>query len=319
MKANLVTDNISLREAFGKALVKLAEKQEFYLVDCDVAGGTGTHHFRDAYPDRFIQVGIAEQNGACIAAGLNATTNLPVFFTTFAIFAMRAWEQIRLSIAYSNRNVKIVASHPGLDVGPDGASAQCLEDLACMQAIPNMTVISPCDVRETELATEAILNHWGPVYMRTGRSPIDCEIYSNNYNDFQIGQGKYLRRGRDISIIACGVMTHRALLAANILEDMGFSANVVNMSTIKPIDKDIIIDCAKTTRGIVVCEDHNIIGGLGSAVARVVTNNRPCPVEFVGVPDVFGQSGEADELAQEYGLTESKIVSLARLVMEKSL
>ena len=296
----------SLREAFGKALVKFApDYPEVIVLDADVAGGTGIHHFRSAFPDRFIQCGIAEQNMMAMAGGLAATGLVPIV-TTFSIFMLRALEQARLSIAYPNMNVKIVASHPGLDVGPDGASAQCLEDLACFRAIPNMTIISPCDPHEIEQATKAILDHSGPVYMRTGRSNAK-RILDENYK-FEIGKGKVLREGKDITIIGCGVTTHRALNAAGMLEKSGVSARVVNMSTLKPIDHEIISVSAQTTRGIITVEDHNIIGGLGSAVAEVLVKNKPIPMEFVGVKDSFGESGEPDELAQKYGIDEKGII-----------
>ena len=303
----------SLREAFGKALTNIAPQYpNLVVLDADIAGGTGIHHFRRAYPDRLIQCGIAEQNMVAMAGGLAATGLLPVV-TTFAVFMLRAIEQARLSIAYADMNVKLVASHPGLDVGPDGASAQCLEDLAAFRAIPNMIVLSPCDPLEIEQATKAILDYKGPVYMRTGRSG-STRILDKTYK-FEIGKGRILKEGKDLTIIGCGATTSRALNAARILEDQGISVRVVNMSTLKPIDQDLIVTCAKETGYIVTVEDHNIYGGLGSAVAEVVVKKCPVPMDFIGVNDTFGESGEPDELAEKYGIdTDGIIKGIKRLI-----
>lgn len=305
----------SLREAFGKSLTKLApDYPNVVVLDADIAGGTGVHHFRKAFPNRLIQCGIAEQNMVAMAGGLAATGLIPIV-TTFAVFMLRAIEQARLSIAYSEMNVKLVASHPGLDVGPDGASAQCLEDLAAFRAIPNMVVLSPCDPLEIEQATKAILDYNGPVYMRTGRSG-STHILDNTYR-FEIGKGVVLKDGNDVTIMGCGATTSRALNAAKILEDEGISARVVNMSTLKPIDKDLIIKCANETGGIVSVEDHNIFGGLGSAVAEVLVQNNPIPMEFVGVIDTFGESGEPDELAEKYGIDSKGIIKAVRKILKR--
>lgn len=296
----------SLREAFGKTLTNLApEYPKLVVLDADIAGGTGIHHFRKAYPERLIQCGIAEQNMVAMAGGLAATGLLPVV-TTFAVFMLRAIEQVRLSIAYADMNVKLVTSHPGLDVGPDGASAQCLEDLAAFRAIPNMVVLSPCDPLEIEQATKAILDYQGPVYMRTGRSGT-TRILNKKYK-FEIGKGRMLKDGKDLTIIGCGATTSRALNAANVLEKEGISARVVNMSTLKPIDENLIIKCARETGRIVTVEDHNIYGGLGSAVAEVVVRKYPVPMELIGVEDTFGESGEPDELAGKYGIDTNAII-----------
>ncbi len=305
----------SLREAFGQSLVSLAfTDKRFVVFDADVAGGTGTHHFRTAYPSRFFQFGIAEQNMFSAAAGFASTGVIPIV-TSFAVFCMRAFEQIRLSIAYANSNVKIVASHPGLDVGPDGASAQALEDLAVFRSLPNMLVLSPADAVETEKATKAILEYNGPVYMRTGRSPTP-RLFDQNYS-FELGKGKVLTEGHDVSIIACGVEVARALQAASLLQAQGISARVVNMATIKPLDETLIIDCVKKTGCIVTAEDHNILGGLGSAVAEVVARTQPCPIEFIGVHDTFGESGEPEALAEKYGLTSRFIVEAVERVIKR--
>jgi len=309
------TQGDSLREAFGKALVKLADQHKnFVVLDADVAGGTGTHHFRTAFPERFFQVGIAEQNMMALAGGFASVGIIP-FVTTFAVFCLRALEQTRLSIAYSRRNVKIVASHPGLDVGPDGGSAQCLEDLAAFRAIPGMVVLSPADSLEVELATKALLNYEGPVYMRTGRSPAP-RVLASDYS-FQIGKGVILRAGTDVTLVACGVQVARALESAEILQQQGISARVINMSTLKPIDQDLLIQCARETGCMVTTEDHNIFGGLGSAVAEVLSQNHPCPLEMVAVKDTFAESGEPDELAEKYEITSPFISQAAKRAIER--
>ncbi len=304
----------SLREAFGKALVKLAgEYPDFVVLDADIAGGTGTHHFRKSNPERFFQFGIAEQNMMAAAGGMAAVGLIPMV-TTFAVFCLRALEQARLSIAYANRNVKIVASHPGLDVGPDGASAQSLEDIAAYRAIPGMVVVSPADPLEVELATKAILDYKGPVYMRTGRSPAR-RIFNDDYS-FELGTGRVLRDGSDVTIAACGVEVARSLDAAQLLAQEGISARVINLSTIKPIDKDLIVKCAEETKGIVTAEDHNVYGGLGSAVAEVVVQHKPVPMRFIGVKDSFGESGEPEELAEKYELTGKNITEAALSILK---
>ena len=317
-KPNLIgSSGDSLREAFGKALTALSgEYENVVVLDADIAGGTGIHHFRKEFPERFIQCGIAEQNMMAMAGGLAATGLIPVV-TTFAVFMLRAIEQARLSIAYADMNVKIVASHPGLDVGPDGASAQCLEDLACYRSIPNMTVLSPCDPLEIEQATKSILDHEGPVYMRTGRS--NCERILGEDYSFEIGKGKIIRDGDDLTIVACGVEVSRSLEAAKNLSDQGISARVVNMSTIKPIDDDLLLKCAKETGAFVTAEDHNIFGGLGGAVAESLSKNLPSPIEFVGVADIFGESGEPDELSQKYGLGPDSIVASSKKVLKRKV
>lgn len=305
----------SLREAFGKALSGLADEfSNVVVLDADLAGGTGVHHFRKSHPERLLQFGIAEQNMMAAAGGLAATGLIPVV-TTFAVFCLRAIEQARLSIAYSGRNAKIVASHPGLDVGPDGGSAQSLEDMAAFRAIPGMTVLSPADPNEMKLATRAMLEFKGPVYMRTGRSPTK-RLFGDDHV-FEIGKGHIIRDGKDVTLVACGVEVSRALDAAETLAAENVSARVVNMATIKPIDDALLAKCAAETGCFVTCEDHNILGGLGSAVAESLSQSRPCPIEFVGVRDVFGASGEPEELAQQYGLTAPFIAQAARDVIAR--
>jgi transketolase len=309
------TSGDSLREAFGKALSGLADEfPKLVVLDADIAGGTGAHHFRRSHPLRFLQFGIAEQNMMAAAGGLAAVGLLPVV-TTFAVFCLRAIEQARLSLAYARRNAKIVASHPGLDVGPDGGSAQALEDLAAFRAIPGMTVISPADPVETALATRAILEFDGPVYMRTGRSPAK-RVFGNDHS-FAIGKGHIARDGKDVTVVACGVEVARAMEAAEMLATEGISVRVVNMATIKPIDTALLKRCAKETGAIVTAEDHNVHGGLGGAVAEALAQTRPCPIEFIGVRDVFGASGEPEELAEKFGLGARSIARAAQKAISR--
>lgn len=311
----LVANSDSLREAFGKALSALGDEfPKLVVLDADIAGGTGVHHFRKSHPSRLLQFGIAEQNMMAAAGGLAAVGLIPVV-TTFAVFCLRAIEQARLSLCYTRRNAKIVASHPGLDVGPDGGSAQALEDLAAFRAIPGMTVISPADPTEMALATRAMLEHQGPVYMRSGRSPAP-RLFDDNHK-FEIGKGQVLRDGDDVTIVACGVEVARALVAAETLKGEGISARVVNMPTIKPIDATLLSICALETGAIVTAEDHNIHGGLGGAVAEALAQTRPCPMEFVGVRDTFGASGEPEELAHHFGISAPFIADAARRVIAR--
>lgn len=289
---------ISLREAFGKALIFYAEQYNFVVLDADVSGGTNTNFFKNKFPKRFIQCGIAEQNMMSVASGLSRTGIIPIA-TAYGVFAtLRPLDQIRNSIAYPKTNVKIVASHPGLDVGPDGATHQAIEDLAVMRAIPNMVVISPCDEKEVFEATKAILEYDGPVYMRSGRSPVPS-INDENYQ-FKIGKATVLKEGIGNTIIfATGIMVHRALAAVKDCD-----VTVINISTIKPIDEETIIKYSKNKTKVITCEDHNIIGGLGSAVAEVLSENAiGAKLVRIGIKDVFGSSGEPNELAELYNIS----------------
>jgi transketolase len=311
----LIANSDSLREAFGKALSALGDEfPNLVVLDADIAGGTGVHHFRKSHPKRLLQFGIAEQNMMAAAGGLAATGLIPVV-TTFAVFCLRAIEQARLSLCYARRNAKIVASHPGLDVGPDGGSAQALEDLAAFRAIPGMTVISPADPTEMALATRAMLEYQGPVYMRSGRSPAP-RLFGDDHK-FEIGKGQILRDGDDVTIVACGVEVARAQTAADMLARENISARVVNMPTIKPIDTALLSRCSLETGAIVTAEDHNVFGGLGGAVAEALAQTRPCPIEFVGVKDSFGASGEPEELAQHFGISAPFIADAARRVLAR--
>ena len=305
----------SLRESFGKALVTLAEAYpDFVVFDADVAGGTCTDRFREKFPERFIQCGIAEQNMMSAAAGYSTTGKIP-FVTCYGVFAsMRAVEQARNSIAYPDFNVKIVASHLGLDVGPDGVSHQVMEDLAIYRSIPNFVVVSPADDLEMLSATEAILQFKGPVYMRSGRSPVP-RVHQPGYQ-FKMGKGSVLREGADVAIIATGVMVHRAVEAAASLADSGVNASVINMSTIKPIDKSLLQSYRGKCGCMVTCEDHNKYGGLFSAVLEAISED-PCPVLAVAINDQFAESGDPEELAKKYGVHVKDIVSSVKTLMDR--
>ena len=303
------------RESYGEALAELADKYEDLIVlDADLAAATKTGIFKKAHPERFVDCGIAEANMMGIAAGLS-TTGKNVFASSFAMFAAgRAYEVVRNSIGYPHLNVNIGATHAGISVGEDGATHQCNEDIALMRTIPGMTIINPADDVETKAAVEAALNINGPVYLRFGRLAVE------NFNDkatykFEVGKGIRLRDGNDVTIIATGLMVHEARKAADILAEHGISARVINMHTIKPIDKDIICKAAKETGVIVTAEEHSIIGGLGSAVAEVVTDCCPVPVVKVGVNDVFGHSGPAVDLLKEFGLSAENIVEKTKYAL----
>ncbi|MEA3558518.1 MAG: transketolase family protein [Candidatus Thermoplasmatota archaeon] len=305
----------NMRPGFGEALVELGGKyQQVVALNADLSGSTTTAMFDKAYPERFFNIGIAEQNMMGIAAGLAATGKI-VFASTFAMFATgRTYDQIRQSIAYTKLNVKIVATHAGITVGGDGASHQMHEDLALMRVIPHMTVIAPADYWETKKAVLKVAETPGPCYIRTGRTNVPM-IYDENY-DFQIGKADLLKEGDDVTIIAMGLMVSKALEAAEVLAKSGISARVVNISTIKPIDKNMIIRSARRTGAIVTVEEHNMIVGMGSAVAEVLADYEPAPQKRIGIPNVFGESGESEELMEAYGLTVENIVDNAKTVIE---
>ncbi len=309
-------EEVSLRDAFGRILCHAATvRKDWVLLDADVAGGTGAKVFVETEPERVIQFGIAEQNMMAAASGVAESGLIPVVSTFAAFGTMRAHEQYRTAICYPKRNVKLCCSHVGLDVGPDGATAQSLEDLATMRAIPETLVISPADANELMLAFMEILDHKGPVYMRTGRSKAPV-IYDSSHH-FDIGKAHRIYEGKDITIIATGVMVARALEAAEILAKKGLKVRVVNMSSIKPLDEQEVIAAAKETGAIVSAEDHNIIGGLGSAVAECLAQNFPCIMEFVGVQDVFGKSGEHDELPALFGIDTAGIIKAVKKALER--
>lgn len=306
-----MAEKIATREAYGNALAEFGDKYNFVVLDADLAAATKTGIFKKKFPKRHIECGIAEGNMMCVAAGLAAAGIMP-FASSFAMFAAgRAFEQIRNSIAYPHLNVKIGATHAGITVGEDGATHQCLEDLALMRTLPGMVVINPADAVEARAAVEAAILYQGPVYLRFGRLAVPV-IYDKDTYKFEMGKGVQMKEGTDVTIIATGIMVDMALTAAEQLANEGISARVINMHTIKPIDRALVLDAAKETGAIVTAEEHNIIGGLGSAVAEVVSEGCPVPVLRVGVEDVFGRSGTVPALLEAYGLTPANIVAKAK-------
>lgn len=301
------------RESYGAALAKYGENPDIVVLDADLSKSTKTDMFKKVYPERFINCGIAEANMMSVAAGL-ASCGKTVFASTFAMFAAgRAFEQIRNSIGYTKLNVKIGATHAGISVGEDGASHQCLEDIALMRTIPGMVIINPADDREATAAVKAAIDHDGPVYLRFGRLAVE-DVHDENYQ-FEIGKGSTLRDGTDVSIIATGLMVGMALEAADMLKEDGINARVINIATIKPIDEEIIVKASKETGAIVTAEEHYVMGGLGSAVSEVVCANAPCPVKIIGT-DRYGKSGKPAELLKEYGLTAENIANKAKEAIE---
>ncbi len=300
------------RESYGEALRDLADEyKDLVVLDADLAAATKTAIFKKAHPDRFFDCGIAEANMMGVAAGLAACGKIP-FASTFAMFAAgRAFEIVRNSIGYPHLNVKIGATHAGISVGEDGATHQCNEDIALMRTIPGMTIINPADDVEAKAAVKASLDFNGPVYMRFGRLAVPVINDSATYK-FELGKGIVLRDGSDVTIVATGLMVNEALQSAEVLAAEGISARVVNIHTIKPLDKELVCKCAKETGVIVTAEEHSIIGGLGSAVAEAVTECCPVPVIKVGVNDVFGHSGPAVDLLKEFGLSAENIAVNAR-------
>ena len=303
--------SVATRAGYGKALVELGKiRDDFIVMDADLAAATQTGMFKKEFPDRFYDCGIAEQNMMGIAAGI-ATTGKKVIVSSFAMFAAgRAFEQVRNSIGYPHLNVIIGATHAGISVGEDGATHQCLEDIALMRTIPGMTVINPADEVEARKAVFAALELDGPVYLRFGRLAVPI-VFDEDYK-FEVGKANELRSGSDVTIIATGLMVKEALEAYDLLKAEGISARIINMATIKPIDKDIIIKAAKETGAIVTAEEHSVIGGLGSAVGEVVGEEYPVPVVKLGVYDTFGHSGPAAKLLDEFGLRAVNIVEKAK-------
>lgn len=293
---------IATRESYGQALIELGHEHENLVVlDADLAGATKTEMFKKEFPQRHINCGIAESNMMGIAAGLAATGKVP-FASSFAMFAAgRAYEQIRNSIGYPHLNVKIGATHAGISVGEDGATHQCNEDIALMRTIPGMVIINPADHIEAKAAVKAAFDYEGPVYMRFGRLAVPVFNDEANYT-FELGKGIVLKEGKDITIIATGLCVNSALEAAAMLEKDGISAKVVNIHTIKPIDEDLLIQCAKETGKVITVEEHSVIGGLGSAVCDVLSANMPVPVYKIGIQDIYGESGPAVELLHKYQL-----------------
>jgi len=305
------------RDGFGEELVALGTANPNIVVTSgDLEDATRAEYFKKEFPDRFFNLGITEQDVVSTAAGLS-TQGYVAFATSFAVFLTnRAYDMIRLDVCYNNLNVKVVCSHGGVTVGEDGASAQCLEDFAIMRVLPNMKVICPADYLEAKKATRLIANTFGPFYMRTSRAPLP--IITKEEDAFVIGRANVLRGGNDATVIACGVMVAEALSAAEKLKADGISLKVVNMHTIKPIDAEMIVNSAKETGAIVTAEEHQIIGGLGSAVAEVLGQHYPCPLEMIGVKDSFGESGSPAQLLAHYGLKDINIVdAVKRVILRK--
>ncbi|MGE9911777.1 transketolase family protein [Atopobiaceae bacterium SGI.236] len=306
---------IATRQSYGEALLELAQDHDdFVVLDADLAAATQTGKFKAVHPERFFDVGIAESNLMGVAAGIAAAGH-KAFASTFAMFAAgRAFEQVRNSIGYPHLNVKIGATHAGISVGEDGATHQCNEDLALMRTIPGMTVIAPCDDVEAKAAVRAAYELDGPVYMRFGRLAVPVVNDAEDF-EFEIGKGIVMREGTDVTIVACGLMVQSALEAAERLATDGISAEVIDMHTIKPIDADLIVESAKKTGRVVTCEEHSVIGGLGSAVCDVLAERLPVPVRKLGVNDVFGESGPAVDLLHRYGLDADGVEAFVREFM----
>ena len=307
----------STRDAYGKTLLELGRtNKNIVVLDADLSASTKTSIFAKEFPDRFFDMGVAEQDMISTAAGLAASGKI-VFASTFAVFGSgRAWDQVRISMAYTRLNVKLVVTHGGISTGEDGATHQANEDLAIMRVIPNMTVIVPSDAVETVQVIKSLVKEYGPSYVRLSRLSTPIVNGNSNY-DFRIGKGITMKPGNDITIIATGIMVYHSLVAADQLSKEGVNARVVNIHTIKPLDKELIIRCGEETGAIVTAEEHSIIGGLGSAVAEVLVENKPVPMARVGVKDMFGESGKPDELLEKYGLTSKDIFSAAMNVMKR--
>ncbi|GMV78020.1 MAG: transketolase [Chitinophagaceae bacterium] len=305
------------RAGFGEGVYEIGKENENVVVlTADLAGSMKIAPFIKDFPERFIQVGIAEANMIGIAAGMTIGGKIP-YTTTFANFSTgRVYDQIRQSVAYSNKNVKICASHAGLTLGEDGATHQILEDIGLMKMLPGMTVIVPCDFNQTKAATKAIASYNGPVYLRFGR-PKWANFTKEDGSDFVIGKAQQLTEGNDVSIFACGHMVWKAIEAGRILEEKGYSVEVINIHTIKPLDTEAIIQSIQKTKCAVTVEEHNIIGGLGDSIAQVTAKNFPIPIEYIGTNDTFGESGKPLDLLKKYGLDTPFIVDVAEKVMKR--
>ena len=308
-----MADKKATREAYGNALLELGELcPDLVVMDADLSGSTKTGVFAKAYPDRFFNMGIAEQNLYGAAAGI-ALSGKRVCASTFAMFAAgRAFEIIRNSIGYTGANVKICATHAGITVGEDGASHQTFEDIALMRTIPGMTVVSPCDAVSAEKLIKQAVMMDGPVYMRLGRAAVP--VFYSEEDEVELGKGKLLRPGRDVTVVANGIMVSEAMTAASTLAEQGIDVRVIDIHTIKPLDEEILVKAAKETGRIVTAEEHSVIGGLGSAVAELLSSECPCRIERVGQMDTFGESGKPAELMEKYGMTARAIISAVKKV-----
>ena len=309
-----MSEKIATRDAYGNALAEFGAKYDFVVLDADLAAATKTCNFKKVFPDRFFDCGIAEGNMMSVAAGIAATGQL-VFASSFAMFAAgRAYEQVRNSIGYPHLNVKIGATHAGITVGEDGATHQCNEDLALMRTIPGMTVICPADAVSARAAVEAAILTNGPMYLRFGRAPMPV-IYDKDTYKFEIGKGRVLADGKDITLVATGITVSMALEAREMLKNDGIDAAVIDISTIKPIDTELLCEYARKTGKIVTSEEHSIIGGLGGAVCEALAENCPVPVKRVGIRDTFGSSGKALEVAEAYGICAKNIYETAKNII----
>jgi transketolase len=303
-------ERVSTRNGFGNGLLREAEtREDFVVMDADLAKSTRGGWFRDEYPDRWLNVGIAEQDLFATAAGI-ASTGRPVFANTFAVFSQRGFEQVRQQIARPNRNVTVVGSHAGVITGQDGASAQTVEDISVYRGLPNMRVLSPADATEATQFVSVLADDDDPAYLRLVRESIPV-LYDDDHTP-TVGEGDVLRPGEDVTLLAHGAMVHNALEAADLLADEGVSAQVINMATIKPLDTDLVVDAAKRTGAVVTAEDHSVIGGLGSAVAETLSEAYPTKMTRVGIDDHFGASGDGLELYEEFGLTAADVAAAAR-------
>ncbi|MEK7457907.1 MAG: transketolase C-terminal domain-containing protein [Patescibacteria group bacterium] len=316
MNENTTADTLTAtRDGFGEALVALAKSDErIVALTADLTSSTRLGMFARQFPDRFWNVGIGEQNMVGIAAGL-ATEGFIPFAATYGVFLGRAWDQIRISVCLNGANVKLIGSHAGVTVGADGASAQALEDIAMLRALPNMTIVCPCDAIEAKKATAAIAQMVGPAYLRLSREP--SPVITQKASPFVLGRAEVLREGKDVTVVACGLMVAKALEAAEALQKEKVSVRVINMHTIKPIDRQTLVDCAKETDAMVVAEEHQAVGGLFGAVAETLALHMPVPIEQVAVANSFGESGKADELLEKYKLMAHDIVRAVKRVMRR--
>jgi len=307
---------IATRAAYGDALAEFGDNPRIVALDADLAGANMSGVFGKKYPERFFQVGIAEANMVCMAAGFAASGKIP-FCHSFAVFtAGRCYDQIRQSVAYPRLNVKVVGSHAGITVGEDGATHQSIEDLALMRVLPGMVVLSPCDAHETREAVKAMIAYDGPCFLRTGRSPVETVTDAIPGYAFSLGKGVVLREGKDVAIIATGLMVQASLKAAELLESDGIHPRVIDIHTVKPLDRDLVIRAAKETGAIVTAEEHSVIGGLGAAVCEAVCEEAPVPVLRVGVNDQFGHSGTVSALLEHYQLTPARIAAQAKAAIK---
>ena len=307
---------LGTREAYGETLLQLGRtNKDIVVLDADLSGSTKTSLFAKEFPERFFNMGVAEQNLMGAAAGI-AASGKTVFVSTFAIFLTgRAWEQVRQSVSFPKQNVKLVSTHGGITVGPDGASHQSTEDISLMRTLANMKVVIPADAYEAKKVIEYAASFKGPIYIRCSRDKFPV-LFDDNYV-FELGKGKILRDGKDATIFACGIMVSASLEAASLLEGEGIDVRVVNMSSLKPIDEDLIVSSADKTGAVITAEEHSIIGGLGSAVAEILGEKRPTPMLRIGIKDRFGMSGSSDDLLMEYGLTANNLVNSVKKVLEK--